>query len=152
MRNGLNEIINFPRLICSIQLFTSLKASRVHIVFPKPRMMTGSWAFTMTVTSIRCNSIGNKYQLLWPNTSLNWLNWLVTISPNSQKKKIRANVQNTIINGLIISMGLETFYNSKHAIRIKIVRGRSHLIVAMWTQKSALILDIIEMNDLKDEN
>lgn len=152
MRNGWNVIINFPRLICSIQLFTSLKASRVHIVFPKPRMMTGSWAFTMAVTSIRCNLIGNKYQLHWTNTSLNWLNWLVTISPNSQKKKIRANVQNTIINGLIISMGLETFYSSKHVIRIKIVIRKSHLIVAMRTQRSALIPDIIWMNDLKDRN
>lgn len=57
----------------------------------------------MTITNIRCNPIGNKYQLNWPSSSSNNTNFSASCWPNSQTPKIMANDQTIENIGGIIS-------------------------------------------------
>lgn len=50
--------------------------------------MIGCCAFAMPMTNIRCISIGNKYHLHWPNSSLNAVNCAVIIWPNFYERKM----------------------------------------------------------------
>lgn len=104
--------------------FTLYIASRVHKMFPKPRIYVDCWVFAITIMYIRCTSLGNKYQLHWPKPSLNSSNWLVTNWLKSQDRKIIKNDQ-IVINKVLISsieyiQCLDDHYNSKKRL-IKIL-------------------------------
>lgn len=68
--------------------------------------------FAMTITRIRCISIGNKYQSHRHNSLSNRLNWLVTVSPSSQQKNNKSKVQHTISDEIITAdeYGLEFYF------------------------------------------
>lgn len=87
---------------------TFLKFSRVHGVLPKAWRIFGCWVFATTVTNIRWNSIGKRYQLHWPNTKSNRSNSFETISPNSHTRKMMMPDQNIKNKIRIISAGTES--------------------------------------------
>lgn len=72
----------------------------------------GVCVFAMTITRIRCISIGNKYQSHRHNSLSNRLNWLVTVSPSSQQKNNKSKVQHTISDEIITAdeYGLEFYF------------------------------------------
>lgn len=62
----------------------------MHWVCPVPSIKSGCWVSDMKITSICCSLIGNEYQLIWYSFALNFPNWMVTVSPSSQKSPIDA--------------------------------------------------------------
>lgn len=86
---------------------TRLNESREHMTFPKPRMDIGSFALIRTIMSIRWNLCGNAYQSHLKILSPNWLNWLLTIWPDSQAKNMIANDHKMRHNGRNNSAGSE---------------------------------------------
>lgn len=70
---------------------TCLNELRVHSMCPYPSIKHGCWAFDITVTSIRCNSMGIKYQLLSQVAPSNTSNCCDNCSQNSLTQKMMMN-------------------------------------------------------------
>lgn len=69
-------------------------------------MTVGSWKLAMAITSIRCTSIGNKYQSLLHSSTAIISNRWINISPQLQQMKFNANEQKIWRTITITSIGL----------------------------------------------
>lgn len=109
----LSTIFQIMFFFNAIELYgiTILNVSRVHEILAKPRMTVGCWVVSMNIKCIFWIRIGSKCQSQRQISSSNWLNFWVTISPNSQKNAHIANDQNISANAVkvfTISIGFET--------------------------------------------
>lgn len=84
---------------------TFANTSRKNETFPKPRRATGCWVTIKMVGNIRWAPIGNKCRSKAEIASFISPNPLLTLSPKSQKMKIRLNDQNISQNRIIILTG-----------------------------------------------
>lgn len=83
-----------------------MTVSRIQGKFPNPWMCLGCWAFTVSMTNIRCISIGNKYQSHWLSASLNACHWPAILSPSSQSNVWSINDHSRNETTLAIAMKL----------------------------------------------
>ena len=103
------DSVYITRGIYSWESLTVLNAVRLQITFPNPWNISGFCVDIMIVGSKRCTSFGSKYQSNSQTASWIAVDWLVTLSPKLQNKKINAIDQNTKTVYSIISMKLLSF-------------------------------------------